>query len=124
LLVSLACILFAAAAQQQAGVQSADYSVRPLSSRIAPAETALIGTIERFEEAGRRLVLKTREGRVTFVLAASAVVRMGSKVLPVTDLAIHRGRRAKVRYTTKNGRHTAHWVVISSEAPKPVKPLP
>jgi hypothetical protein len=123
-LVSFACILLAGVVQQPASARSAAYDVRALSSRIAPAEVAVIGTIERFEEAERRLVLKTHEGRVTFVLAATAVVRMGSRVLPAADLASHRGRRAKVRYTTADGRHTAHWVVISSEPPRPAKPLP
>ncbi|HEX5475524.1 MAG TPA: hypothetical protein VFX12_12765 [Vicinamibacterales bacterium] len=85
---------------------------------LAPAEQSVIGTIERFEATARRLVLATKEGHVAFVLAKDVVVRLGSRVLPVGALATHHGRRAKVRYTQANGRRTAHWVVISSEAPR------
>lgn len=94
-------------------------AVHTASASVAPSETGLIGTIDKFEEAKRQLVLRTRDGRVTFVLAATAVIRMGSRVLPLGDLAKDRGRKAKVRFTISHGRRTAHWVVISSEAPAP-----
>ena len=85
---------------------------------LSPAEQSIIGTIERFEATARRLVLATKQGQVAFVLAKDVVVRLGSRVLPIAALAAHHGRRAKVRYTQANGRRTAHWIVISSEAPR------
>lgn len=91
----------------------------PLTAAAAPAtEASLIGVIERFEEAARRLVLQTKDAHVAFILAADAVVRLGSRTLPANELAAHRGRRAKVRYTQDGNRRTAHSVVISSEAPR------
>jgi hypothetical protein len=84
----------------------------------AATEASLIGVIEHFEEAARRLVLQTKDARVAFILASDAVVRLGSRTLPASALAAHRGRRAKVRYTQDGNRRTAHWVVISSEAPR------
>ena len=42
----------------------------------------------------------------------------GRETLPAAELASHRGRKAKVRYTQTNGRRTAHWVVISSDPPR------
>jgi len=84
----------------------------------AASEASLIGVIEHFEEAARRLVLQTKDARVAFILASDAVVRLGSRTLPASALAAHRGRRAKVRYTQDGNRRTAHWVVISSEAPR------
>jgi hypothetical protein len=90
----------------------------PSTTTAAPAEGALIGVIERFEEAARRLVLQTKDAHVAFILASDAVVRLGSRTLPASELGAHRGRRAKVRYTQDGNRRTAHWVVISSEAPR------
>jgi hypothetical protein len=90
-----------------------------MPSSVRPAEAALVGTIEKFEEAAHQLVLRTHEGRhVTFTLDDTAVVRMGSKTLTTSDLGRHSGRRAKVRFTEADGKRTAHWVMISSEAPK------
>jgi hypothetical protein len=90
---------------------------------IKPTEQSVIGTIDRFEEAARRLVLATKEGQVAFVLATDAVIRLGSRVLPPTALATHHGRRVKVRFTLANGNRTAHWVVISSEPPRIAPPV-
>ncbi len=90
----------------------------PSTTTAAPAEASLIGVIERFEEAARRLVLQTKDAHVAFIVASDAVVRLGSRTLPASALAAHRGRRAKVRYTQDGNRRTAHWVVISSEAPR------
>ncbi|NUR54145.1 MAG: hypothetical protein HOQ29_06845, partial [Acidobacteria bacterium] len=67
------------------------------------------------EQAARRLVLRTKDARVSFVLAADAVVRLGSRTLPAAELAAQKGRRAKVRFTQTNGSKTAHWIVISTE---------
>jgi hypothetical protein len=88
------------------------------AANVKPAEQAVIGTIERFEEVARRLVLATKEGQVAFVLAADVIIRLGSRVVPPAALATHHGRRAKVRFTQANGRRMAHWVVISSEPPR------
>ena len=86
---------------------------------VVPAESSLIGTIDRFEEAERRLTLQTKDGtKVSFVVAADATIRMGPHTLPVQDLSSHHGRKAKVRYTVANGHRTAHWVAISSDPPK------
>lgn len=82
---------------------------------VLPAESSIIGIIDAFEEAARRLVLQTKSERVTFVLAADAVIRLGSRTLTAAELAAHRGRRAKVRYTQSGARRTAHWIVIASE---------
>ena len=88
-------------------------------SAAAPPESALVGTIEHFEASARRLVLQTAaDAHIAFILAPDAVVRLGSKTLPAAELASHRGRKAKVRFTQTNGRRTAHWVVISSEPPR------
>ena len=96
--------------------------IRAVSSTVRPAEAALVGTIEKFEQAARELVVRTHEGRhVTFVVDDAAVVRMGSHTLKVAELATHSGRRAKVRFTEADGKRTAHWVTISSEAPKAPK---
>jgi hypothetical protein len=89
-----------------------------IAAVVAPAESALVGTIERFEETKRRLVLLTKDAHVPFILAPDAVVRLGSRTLSLADLTAHRGRRAKVRYTQADGRRTAHWVVISSDPPR------
>ena len=88
------------------------------SPTIRPSESSLIGTIDRFEEEARRLTIQTRDGRVAFVLAADATVRMGPRTLPFAELATSHGRKAKVRYTVANGRRTAHWVAVSSEPPR------
>jgi hypothetical protein len=90
---------------------------RPVAAVIAPAESAIVGTIERFEEEARRLVLQTKDSHIPFILAPDVVVRLGSHTLPVSDLSAHRGRKAKVRYTQSDGHRTAHWVVISSDPP-------
>jgi hypothetical protein len=83
---------------------------------VVAAESSLIGIIDAFEQAARRLVLRTKDARVTFTLASDAVVRLGSRTLPAAELAAHKGRRAKVRFTqSSGGGRTAHWVVISSE---------
>jgi hypothetical protein len=89
-----------------------------IAAVVAPAESSIVGTIERFEEAPRRLVLQTKDAHVPFIVAPDAVVRLGSRTLPVADLSAHRGRRAKVRFTQADGRRTAHWVVISSDPPR------
>lgn len=86
---------------------------------VRPSETALSGTIDRFDAPERQLVLQTKDGgRVTFVVASDAIVWFGSRKLRPADIVGHRGRRAKVRYTLTQGARTAHWVFISSEAPK------
>jgi len=93
-----------------------------MSSSVRPAEAALVGTIEKFEETARQLVLRTHEGHhITFTLDDTVVVRMGSHTLATSDLGAHTGRRAKVRFTETNGTRTAHWVMISSDAPKIAK---
>ena len=88
---------------------------RPVATSVVPAESSIIGIIEMFEEAARRLVLQSKGERVTFVLAADAVIRLGSRTLTAAELAAHRGRRAKVRFTQAGARRTAHWIVIASE---------
>jgi hypothetical protein len=89
--------------------------VRPVAPAVLPAESSIIGVIDAFEEAARRLVLQTKGERMTFLLAADAVIRLGSRTLTAAELAAHRGRRAKVRFTQSGGRRTAHWIVIASE---------
>jgi hypothetical protein len=88
------------------------------AATIRPSESSIIGTIERFEEAARRLTIQTRTGRVAFVLATNATVRMGPHTLALAELPGTHGRKAKVRFTVTNGRRTAHWVAISSEPPR------
>ena len=88
---------------------------RRVAGGVVPAESSLIGIIDAFEEAARRLVLQTKGERVTFVLATDAIIRLGSRTLTAAELAAHRGRRAKVRYTQSGGRRTAHWIVIAAE---------
>lgn len=121
-LVVFASMAMSSAAAQHGGVAASSQLPRPIramSSSVRPAEAALVGTIEKFEQAERQLVLRTHEGHhVTFTLAETAVVRMGSKTLTTSDLGHHSGRRAKVRFTESDGKRTAHWVMISSEAPK------
>jgi hypothetical protein len=86
-----------------------------VAAAVVPAESSLIGIIDAFEEAARRLVLQTKGERVTFVLATDAIIRLGSRTLTAAELAAHRGRRAKVRFTQSGSRRTAHWIVIASE---------
>lgn len=119
-MLAMLAIVFAQAAVSQVRSPAPALSkpAHSISSTIRPAESALVGTIERVEQAERRLILRTREGRVTFTLAATAILRMGSKTLSLADLGLHSGRRAKVRFTEEQGRRTAHWVVVSSEAPR------
>lgn len=89
------------------------------AATVRPSETALSGTIDHFDQPQRQLVLQTKDGaRITFVVAADAIVWFGSRKLRPADITGHRGRRAKVRYTLAEGTRTAHWVFISSEAPK------
>ena len=124
LLCFLAVAAVAAAPQNAAVAPLSQLSkpIRAISSSVRPAETALVGTIEKFEQSARQLVLRTHEGRhITFVVADGAVVRMGSHTLTTADLGSHSGRRAKVRFTETDGTRTAHWVMISSEAPKTSK---
>ena len=85
------------------------------AATVLPAESSIIGIIDAFEAAARRLVLQTKTERITFVLAADAVIRLGSRTLTAAELAAHRGRRAKVRFTQSGSRRTAHWVVVASE---------
>jgi hypothetical protein len=100
-----------------ASLQSAPH--QHIAANVTPAESSLVGTIDRFEEAARRLVLQTKDAKeVPFILAPDVVVRLGSHTLSATDLDTHRGRRAKIRYTQADGRRTAHWVVISSDPPR------
>lgn len=121
-LIVLAVAAMPAGAAQSGAVSAVSKLPRPIramSSSVRPAEAALVGTIEKFEPKERELVLKIRDGHhVTFTLADAAVVRMGSKRLPTTDLGKHSGRRAKIRFTEADGKRTAHWVTIASEAPK------
>jgi hypothetical protein len=88
---------------------------RSAAASVLPAESALIGIIDAFEEAARRLVLQTKGERITFIVAADAIIRLGPRTLTAAELAAHRGRRAKVRFTQSDGRRTAHWIVIASE---------
>ena len=85
------------------------------AATVLPAESSIIGIIDAFEQAAQRLVLQTKTERVTFVLASDVVIRLGSRTLTAAELAAHRGRRAKIRFTQANGRRTAHWIVIASE---------
>jgi hypothetical protein len=124
LLATLAVAALASAPQSggMAALSQVPRPIRAVSSSVRPAEAALVGTIEKFEQVGRELVLRTHEGRrVSFIVASGAVVRMGSKTLPAADLGAHSGRRAKVRFTEAHGKRTAHWVMISSDAPKTTK---
>jgi hypothetical protein len=82
-----------------------------------PVDASVVGTIDRYEDSDRTLVLATKHEPLTFVLASDAVIRMGSRRLPASALASHRGRRAKVRYTDEKDRLVAHWVVISADGP-------
>jgi len=111
-----------AVAPQSSAVSAVSQLPRPIqamSSTVRPAEAAIVGTIEKFEEAERQLVLRTHEGRrVTFTVDHAAVLRIGSKTLTAAELGGHSGRRAKVRFTESDGKRTAHWVMISSEALK------
>jgi hypothetical protein len=102
------------------GAQEAPHGVphQHIAAVVTPAESAVVGTIERFEQTERRLVLQTKDAQLPFILAADVVVRLGSRTLPVADLDTHRGRRAKVRFTQADGRRTAHWVTISSDPPR------
>jgi hypothetical protein len=88
---------------------------RRIAAGVLPAESSIIGIIDAFEETARRLILQTKGERVTFVLAADAVIRLGSRTLTAAELAANRGRRAKVRFTQSGGRRTAHWIVIAAE---------
>jgi hypothetical protein len=92
------------------------------TTAVRPAESSLIGTIDRFDSAERRLTLKTKDGnKISFVVATDATIRMGPRTLVIQEVAAESGRRAKVRYTTSDGRRTAHWVAISSEPPRQPK---
>jgi hypothetical protein len=121
LVLFIATLLVTAAAATAQAPAIADPVVGsvPIERRVAPAilpaESSIIGIIDAFEEAARRLVLQTKQERMTFVLAADAVIRLGSRTLTAAELAAHRGRRAKVRFTQSGGRRTAHWIVIASE---------
>lgn len=122
-MITLRIVLLASALALGAGQATTPPSPKPAPSTrppsaIKPAEASVIGTIDRFDEAARRLELQTKDGHITFVLATDAIVRLGPKKLTAAELASHKGRRAKVRYTQAQGTRTAHWVVISSEAPK------
>jgi hypothetical protein len=86
-----------------------------VAAAVLPTESSIIGIIDAFEEAARRLVLQTKGERVTFTLATDAVIRLGSRTLTAAELAAHRGRRAKVRFTQSGAQRTAHWIVIASE---------
>ena len=119
-----ALVILTSGAPQQAAAAPARMAqlpkpVRAISSAVRPAEASLVGTIERFESPARRLVLRTHEGRhVSFIVPAGATIRLGPKTLPATELSTHSGRRAKIRFTEADGKRTAHWVVISTDAPK------
>jgi hypothetical protein len=119
LFIAMLLVTAAAATAQAPAIADPVVGSVPIERRVAasvlPAESSLIGIIDAFEEAARRLVLQTKGERVTFVLAADAVIRLGSRTLTAAELAAHRGRRAKVRYTQSDGRRTAHWIVIASE---------
>jgi hypothetical protein len=100
-----------------------DLSARPAAGVDAaaptdPVDASVVGTIDRYEDADRTLVLATKHEPITFVLASDAVIRMGSRRLPASALASHRGRRAKVRYTDEKDHLVAHWVVISADGPR------
>jgi hypothetical protein len=122
LLVVLAVAAISAGVPQSgtlSAVSGLQRPIRAMSSTVRPAEAALVGTIEKFVSEGRQLILRTHEGHhVTFIVDDGAVLRMGSKTLTTADLERHSGRRAKVRFTESDGKRTAHWVMISSEAPK------
>ena len=89
---------------------------------VHPAESSLIGTIDRFDSTERRLTLKTKDGnKISFIVATDATIRMGPRTLVIQEVAAANGRRAKVRYTVSNGHRTAHWLAISSEPPREAK---
>jgi hypothetical protein len=81
-------------------------------------EIAVKGTIDRFDVREQRLVLQTKDGRLTFVLDTDALIWFGSRHVAPGHIASDHGRRAKVRYTQAAGTRTAHWVFISSESPR------
>jgi hypothetical protein len=120
LIIATLLVTAAAATAQAPAIADPVAGVGPAAERrvaaaVIPAESSLIGIIDAFEEAARRLVLQTKGERVTFVLATDAVIRLGSRTLTAAELAAHRGRRAKVRFTQSGTRRTAHWIVIASE---------
>jgi hypothetical protein len=116
ILYGLVVAVLLAAAPQSPGTEQEEG--RHVAATIAPAESTLVGVIDKFEETARRLILRTKDAQIPFVLAPDVSVRLGSRTLPVDALAAHHGRKAKVRYTQADGRRTAHWVVISSEPPR------
>jgi hypothetical protein len=115
LLVTAVAATAQAPAMADPRADSAPTAERRVAAVILPAESSIIGIIDAFEETARRLVLQTKGGRITFVVAADAIIRLGSRTLSAAELSTHRGRRAKVRFTQSGSRRTAHWIVIASE---------
>src|SRR5690349_2422091 len=82
-----------------------------------PKEVWASGQILRLNQADHTIVLKEGTREVTFALASDAHVMQGAKTLAATDLASDIGHRARVRYTTANGKKTADRIEVTAAAP-------
>ena len=62
------------------------------------------GTIDKYDQATRTLVLSTPGGAVSFPVAAATRIRQGGQDVDAKKLPNLAGRRATVRYTESGGQ--------------------
>lgn len=79
----------------------------------ASAENAVVGTLSGYDAKTRVLTVKVDKDLQRFVLADKASVRLGSRVLPASDITAQVGRKVKVRFVESGGKRVAQTVMVS-----------
>ncbi len=87
-----------------------------------PPERSLVGTLDQVDPQATEFVVKTANGKQTFVLQTGATIRQGSKTIKASELAAHKGEKVKVRYREAAGVRRAEWIVVASPPSHKVKP--
>jgi hypothetical protein len=92
---------------------ASDGRVMPRAPAADGTGSSLIGTLTAYDPATRILTLATADGQRAVVLAKTAQVRQGSRLIKTGELSKYVGSRAKVRYTASRGTLTAESVMLS-----------
>jgi hypothetical protein len=73
---------------------------------------AMIGTLQQVQ--GRTLTVLTAGGPETLMLSPSATVRVGTRIVSLSELASRTGTRVKVRYTESGGQKHARSITVAA----------
>ena len=100
----MAAAAFAVAAFMAAPASAAGKTAKATKSH------SIVGTLQKVD--GQKLTIQTAKGTETVMLASTASIREGGKVVQPAQLPSEEGSRVKVRYADANGQHEARMVTI------------